>query len=149
VLPAPPAAVYDEWLDPEALQDWMCPRPARCLQVELEPCVGGTLRLAIEDQGVEFGVAGRFTLLDRPHRLRFTWSCSTWPDPRIESVVDVVLEACANHETLMTITHTLLPLGLTEQHRRGWAAIAAQLDAELRRTGRRRDSSPSAPAQEL
>src|SRR5262249_48034895 len=39
-LPAPPDAVYDEWLDPEALTEWMCPRPARCLAVTLDPRVG-------------------------------------------------------------------------------------------------------------
>ena len=29
VLPAPPAVVYDEWLDPVGMVEWMCPRPAR------------------------------------------------------------------------------------------------------------------------
>src|SRR6266852_1609835 len=29
LLPAAPELVYDEWLDPEALREWMCPRPAR------------------------------------------------------------------------------------------------------------------------
>jgi len=28
-LPAPPEAVYDEWLDRESLMEWMCPHPAR------------------------------------------------------------------------------------------------------------------------
>ena len=49
VLPAPPGVVYDEWLDPDALTEWMCPRPARCLRVEMEPWTGGSLRLDIED----------------------------------------------------------------------------------------------------
>ena len=29
LLPASPVVVYDEWLDPDALSDWMCPRPAQ------------------------------------------------------------------------------------------------------------------------
>jgi uncharacterized protein YndB with AHSA1/START domain len=131
VLPAKPHVVYEEWLDPEALSDWMCPRPARCLKVELEPRVGGAIRLHIEDSDVRFYVLGRFKILDPPNRLRFTWSCSTWPDPTVESVVTVSLTPDGDDCTLMTIEHTLLPPDLVDQHLRGWSAIAEQLDAEL------------------
>ncbi len=37
LLPATPEEVYDEWIDPDALLEWMCPRPARCLKVEADP----------------------------------------------------------------------------------------------------------------
>jgi uncharacterized protein YndB with AHSA1/START domain len=111
--------------------DWMCPRPARCRDVELEPRVGGRLRIDISDGGAEFWVSGEYLVLDRPHRLSFTWSCSTWPDPGLTSVVQVFLEPWENGQTLMTIEHTLLPPGLAGQHLRGWAAIADQLADEL------------------
>jgi uncharacterized protein YndB with AHSA1/START domain len=132
LLPAPPHLVYDEWLDPAALSDWMCPRPARCLKVESQPWVGGNLRIDIEDSGVEFAVVGRYLTLDRPSRLSFTWHCSTWPDPEAVSVVTVSLEPRGETQTYMTIEHTLLPPDLVDQHRRGWAAIVEQLETELR-----------------
>jgi uncharacterized protein YndB with AHSA1/START domain len=131
LLPATPDVVYDEWLDPAALADWMCPRPARCRNVESEPRPGGRLRIDIEDGGAEFCVSGEYLVLDRPTRLSFSWSCSTWPDPRLKSVVNVLLEAREDAQTLMTIEHTLLPPGLVDQHERGWAASARQLAAEL------------------
>ena len=80
---------------------------------------------------VEFCVSGEYLVLDRPTRLSFSWSCSTWPDPSLKSVVNVLLEARENAQTLMTIEHTLLPPRLVDQHERGWAAIARQLAAEL------------------
>jgi len=131
LLPASPDVVYDEWLDPVALADWMCPRPARCRNVESEPRLGGRLRIDIEDDGEEFRVSGEYLVLDRPTRLSFSWSCSTWPDPSLKSVVNVLLEPRENAQTLMTIEHTLLPPGLVDQHERGWAAIAQQLAVEL------------------
>jgi uncharacterized protein YndB with AHSA1/START domain len=134
VLPAPPEMVYEEWLDPTALRDWMCPRPARCVDIEVQPWVGGRLRIDIEDGGVEFFVIGRFTVLKRPRELEFTWHCSTWPAGSGESIVKVWLDPRGDQATLMTIEHTLLPPGLLEQHRAGWAAIAGQLDAALRGT---------------
>jgi len=131
LLPASPDVVYDEWLDPVALADWMCPRPARCRNIESEPRLGGRLRIDIEDDGEEFRVSGEYLVLDRPTRLSFSWSCSTWPDPSLKSVVNVLLEPRENAQTLMTIEHTLLPPGLVAQHERGWAAIAQQLAVEL------------------
>jgi uncharacterized protein YndB with AHSA1/START domain len=131
LLPASPAVVYDEWLDPEALSDWMCPGPARAHRIDLEPIVGGRLRIDIEEDGVFFVVMGRYVELDRPHRLSFTWTCSTWPDPSAESLVTVTLESHGDGETLMTIRHALLPEDLVDQHETGWADIAEQLAAEL------------------
>jgi uncharacterized protein YndB with AHSA1/START domain len=109
----------------------MCPRPARCRRIESDPRVGGRLHIDIEENGAEFWVSGEYLVLDRPGRLSFTWTCSTWPDPTLATVVTVLLEPHGDGQTLMTIRHTLLPPGLTEQHERGWAAIAGQLAAEL------------------
>jgi uncharacterized protein YndB with AHSA1/START domain len=134
VLPAPPVVVFDEWVDPDALAEWMCPRPARCVGVRVDAVVGGVLHLDIEEPARRFSVTGHFLALDRPNGLRFTWSCSTWHDPSLVSEVVVSLAAHGADETLMTIEHRLLPADLVEQHQAGWAAIAAQLAGAL--TGR-------------
>jgi len=130
-LPAPPEVVFDEWLDPSALSEWMCPRPARCLNVETQPWVGGRVRFDIEDSGSVFFVTGRYLTIDRPRRLAFTWSCSTWADPRVESVVTVTLKPHGDRQTLMIIEHALLPPEVVERHAHGWTLIAGQLDAAL------------------
>jgi uncharacterized protein YndB with AHSA1/START domain len=127
VLPAPPDVVFEEWIDPDALAEWMCPRPARATNIDLEPAVGGSLRIDIEEAGVEFYVTGRYLELQRPQRLRFTWSCSTWPDPQWTSIVTVSLEPHGGVDTLMTIQHTLLPEGTVDNHHHGWTLIALQL----------------------
>ena len=132
VLPAPPDVVYDEWLDPDALAEWMCPRPARCTGIQAEPWVGGRLRIDIEESGVEFYVSGTYQDLTRPSRLSFTWSCSTWPDPSLQSIVTVTLEPHEDDQTAMTIHHALLPPDLVDQHEQGWTAIARQLADELK-----------------
>jgi uncharacterized protein YndB with AHSA1/START domain len=118
-------------LDPGALADWMCPRPARCRNIESDPHLGGRLQIDIEDGGTRFRVSGQYLVLDRPSRLSFSWSCSTWPDPGLKTVVNVLLEPRENEQTLMTIEHTLLPPGLIDQHQRGWTDIAQQLAEAL------------------
>jgi uncharacterized protein YndB with AHSA1/START domain len=133
VLPARPDEVFDEWLDPVALSEWMCPRPAQATRIELDPRVGGRLRIDIHEAGVQFYVEGRYIELERPRRLRFTWSCSTWTDPSRESVVTVTLEPHDDVDTLMTIRHELLPEEHLANHEQGWTLIAQQLGDAVRR----------------
>jgi uncharacterized protein YndB with AHSA1/START domain len=131
VLPAPPEVVYDEWLDAEGLAEWMCPRPARPTKIELDPRVGGRLRIDIDDQGYRLQVTGTYLDLRRPHQLSFTWKCSDWPEPDHESVVTVLLRPHGDQQTLMTIRHSLLPPEVADGHRQGWGRVAAQLDGRL------------------
>ena len=132
VLPAPPDIVYDEWLDPVGMIEWMCPRPARAVKISLEPSVGGSLRIDIEDGGSSLYVSGHYVELDRPRRLRFTWSCSAWADPTVQSVVTVTLANHGTAETMMTIEHEQLPPEEMNSHQHGWAAIAVQLEDTVR-----------------
>jgi uncharacterized protein YndB with AHSA1/START domain len=133
-LPAPPEAVYEQWTDPGNLAEWMCPRPARCLKVEADPRIGGRVTFDIEDAGQVFRVSGNYLTLDRPHRIAFTWSCSTWPDPTTQTIVTVTIDPDGAEASIMTIEHTLLPPALIQQHAHGWATIALQLEATLAQT---------------
>jgi uncharacterized protein YndB with AHSA1/START domain len=137
-LPAPANVVFDEWTDAAKLAEWMCPRPARCLNVEADPRIGGTVRFDIEEAGRTFRVSGNYLILERPHRVAFTWSCSTWPDPTIQSVVTVTIEPDGAEASIMTIKHELLPPALAQQHAQGWAVITTQLESRLRPTARSR-----------
>ena len=135
VLPAPPHVVFDEWLDPEGMTEWMCPRPARAVKIALEPVVGGALRIDIDDRPASLYVTGRFIELDRPRRLRFTWSCSDWEDPSVQSLVTVTLEDHGGDETMMTIEHEQLPPEEVDSHQHGWGTIAVQLGGAIRGRG--------------
>lgn len=134
-LPAPPDVVFDEWTDAVRLAEWMCPRPARCLNVEADPRIGGTLGFDIEEAGSTFRVSGNYLTLERPHRVAFTWSCSTWPDPTIQTVVTVTIEPDGAGASIMTIEHDLLPPALVPQHAHGWTIISMQLQSRLRSAG--------------
>jgi uncharacterized protein YndB with AHSA1/START domain len=133
VLPATPERVFDQWIDPDALADWMCPRPAKATNIALDATVGGHLHLDIVEDDTTFTVTGTFLTLDRPHSLQFTWSCSTWDDPTIQSIVTVTLEPHRDTHTLISILHTLLPPDTITQHQHGWALVADQLAMALAR----------------
>lgn len=131
-LPAPPAVVYAEWLDPDGMREWMCPPPAVATAINLEPRVGGRLRIDIDDAGLLLTVTGRYLDLDPPHRIQFTWNCTTWNPPAPDSIVTVLFEPIDADQTLMTISHAHLPPDLVDRHKDGWGHIAAQFEATLR-----------------
>jgi uncharacterized protein YndB with AHSA1/START domain len=130
ILPAPPDAVYDEWLDAEGMTEWMCPRPVRPTKIVLDPRVGGRIRIDIDDQGFDVTITGEYLELDRPKRIRFTWWCTTW-EPADRSVVTVLLEPDGDQQTLMTIHHTHLPSSLVGGHQQGWTLTAEQFASWL------------------
>ncbi|WP_431237650.1 SRPBCC family protein [Mycolicibacterium aichiense] len=136
VMPALPAEVFDEWLDPEALQEWMCPNPVRVVEVSVDPRVGGTVRFDVDDSGTRVLISGQFLTIDRPRRLRFTWSNSNWEDPSQVSIVDVTFEPVGAGETLMSIEHSLLPTSEFDSFHSGWIDTFAQLAQRLASTVR-------------
>lgn len=133
IMPAPPEVVFDQWLDPESLMEWMCPRPVHAVAVTVEARVGGQLHFDLDDSGTPTTMTGRFLEIDRPHRLRFTWSISTWRNPTVESVVAVDFEPVGASQTLMLIEHSLLPPDVVDDHQTGWAQTFDQLAEFLNR----------------
>ena len=127
VMPAAPHVVFDQWLNPESLADWMCPRPARCVEITLEPRVDGIVRFDVDDSGTLVLITGRFLAIDRPRLLRFTWSQSNWPDPTVASVVTVACEPLGDDQTLMSIEHSLLPPWEFDNYQNGWTLTCDQL----------------------
>lgn len=133
VMPAAPDVVFDQWLDPVALEEWMCPHPVRVLDVTVEPHIGGRVRFDVDDSGTRVLITGQFLTIDRPRLLSFTWANSNWPDPTSESVVNVAFEPVGDDETLMSIEHSLLPPEEFESFDNGWTLTFEQLAAVLNR----------------
>ncbi len=134
VLPAPPADAYDQWLDTDALAEFMCPAPARCRDVQCEPWIGGRLQILMVDGETIIKVVGEYLELDRPRRLKFTWNSDH--HGAFESIVTVSFEPHGEAETLMTIEHALPPQ-LVGDHQKGWHQIAELLARRLHpRAGR-------------
>jgi uncharacterized protein YndB with AHSA1/START domain len=129
VLPARPEVVFDEWLDPDALAEFICPAPTRAGIVECDGRVGGQLRVDMVDVDRVVHVTGEYLEVDRPRRLRFTWITDFGGG--FDSVVTVTFEPHGERDTLMTIDHAELPPGWRDDHEQGWGTIASQLAARL------------------
>jgi uncharacterized protein YndB with AHSA1/START domain len=78
---APAEEVFDAWTSPEVIGRWFRPMEGwREADAEVDLRVGGRIRVVMRDpDGEPVGAGGEYTLIERPHRLAFTWTFDDAP----------------------------------------------------------------------
>ncbi|MGH8061176.1 MAG: SRPBCC family protein [Pseudoxanthomonas sp.] len=74
---ASPESVFDAWLVPRTLGQWMFGprvRDENVVRLDVDPRVGGSFSLKVERNGELVDHVGQYLEIERPHRLVFTWS---------------------------------------------------------------------------
>ena len=117
--------LFDAFLDPNALSEWMRPGTIRSTLATVEPRVGGRYSIVMQGESGAIPHSGVYRLLDRPKRLVFTWhSPHTGPN---ETLVTVDFVKVAKG-TEVVVTHELLPEDARPSHSRGWTSGLEHLD---------------------
>lgn len=128
VLHATPERVYAAWTDATSLARWLS--PVGQAEVDVEPRVGGRLRVTMISPGVRLEHSGEYRELVPGRRLVFTWR-SPYTGPR-PSLVTIDLEPVEGG-TALTLVHEHLPADQVAPHSGGWGQILDRLVAELAR----------------
>jgi uncharacterized protein YndB with AHSA1/START domain len=124
-IPASAEVLFDAFLDPQALSEWMRPGAIRSTVATVEPRVGGRYEIVMQDESGAIPHSGVYRLIDRPKRLVFTWrSPRSGPD---ETLVTVDFVKAAKG-TEVVVTHELLPEEARPSHSRGWASGLEHLE---------------------
>lgn len=117
--------LFDAFLDPNALSEWMRPGAIRSTVATVEPRVGGRYSIVMQGESGAIPHSGVYRLLDRPKRLVFTWhSPHTGPNETLVTV-DFIKAA---QGTEVVVTHELLPDDARPAHSRGWTSGLEHLD---------------------
>jgi len=116
-IPASAEKVYDVWIDPKSPGGpWHGAE-----RVIFNPMVDGLYYLAIKHEGRIWPHYGRFTKMERPHLVEFTWMSEGTKGA--ESVVTVTLQQRGD-QTDVTLRHAGVPDDeLGHQHKEGWTWI--------------------------
>lgn len=125
-IPASAEVLFDAFLDPNALAEWMRPGTIRSTVATVEPRVGGRYEILMQAESGTIPHRGVYRLLERPKRLVFTWK-SPHSGPN-ETLVTVDFLKAANG-TEVVVTHELLPVEARPAHTRGWTSGLEHLDA--------------------
>jgi len=131
ILPAPPERVFRALTDPDALAAWFWPTDfGPTALADARP--GGRFRIAAA--GGPFGpfaVEGRYTVVEPPHRLAFTWR---WDGDDEETMVTIELAAAGEGTTLTLVHDGFAADGVRDNHAIGWSDCLGRLPAWLSAT---------------
>jgi uncharacterized protein YndB with AHSA1/START domain len=131
MLPAACEEVFDAWLDPEGMQQWMRPGPVVNCDVTLEPRVGGHFRIVMTAPNMKYVNTGEFRVLERPSKLEFTWVSPRWDFQ--ETLVTIELFPRETRCELV-LTHQRFPAGHSvPQLEKGWGEMLEKLSFFLPR----------------
>lgn len=121
-IPATAEKIFDVWLDPKSPGGpWFGAE-----RVKLNAVVDGLFYYAVKHEGRTWAHYGRYTRIDRPHRVEYTWMSEGTKGA--ESVVNVPLELRGAE----TEGHTA-PLGCSR--RRNGAQTQSRLDVGAEHAG--------------
>lgn len=105
---ADPERVFDAWLVPRTLGQWMFGprvREENVVRLDVDPRVGGRFSLKVERNGEIIDHVGRYLEIERPHRLVFTWAIKGQSDDEPSQVrIDI---AASSSGCVLTLVHTM------------------------------------------
>lgn len=107
-LPLSCERVFDAWLVPRVLGQWMFGprvRDENVVRLQVDPRVGGRFSLQVERGGELVDHVGRYLRIDRPRHLSFTWAVKGFSeDAPSEVAIDLVP---VGGGCKLTLVHTL------------------------------------------
>ena len=137
--------VFEAWIDPELLRQWLTGPRGSSPHAEVDPRVGGEFRIAMTSGiGKLFGLlpgqtgvvemVGRYLEIDRPERLVFTVGWEDFPTVTMDleaTTVSVEFNE-RDGETEVVLTHERNPSRrISAFHRYGWKGSMRKLETLL------------------
>ena len=124
VIAASAEDLFDAWLDPEALAQWMRPGTIISTLARVDPRVGGAYEITMHGQDGVYVTKGVYRVIERPKRLVFTWVSG--PAENKETLVTV--DFVRIDKRTEVVTHEQLPESAMPSHRNGWTSGLEHLD---------------------
>jgi len=130
---APPARVFDAWMEREQFEQWIGPEGVRCEVPVYEPQVGGRYRIVMHlSDGRVIPVVGVFKSIDRPRGFSMSWK---WESGEEDSLVTVALRDVGG-KTELTLRHDgLQTVENRDGHEVGWNSALNKLERFVVRAG--------------
>jgi uncharacterized protein YndB with AHSA1/START domain len=128
-MPAPREIVYEAWIDPAGIREWMCPGDVVSAEAVLDVRVGGSFRISMKAKDRVHEHTGIYQIVNPPEKLVFTWSAVENPG---ELTLVTVEFLPLGDESELVITHERFAKPEeTLRYENGWGTIAQKFAAYL------------------
>jgi uncharacterized protein YndB with AHSA1/START domain len=128
---APAEDVFDAWTSEEVISRWFRPGDGwRKADAEVDLRVGGKVRVVMrtpDGEPVEAG--GEYTLIERPHRLAFTWTFED--DPSNEQMIELEFTERDGVTTVLFVNSNISEERRRDQQYDGWSACFDEMGRVL------------------
>ena len=132
-MPAPREVVFQAWIDPEGIREWMCPGDAVSAEATLDVRVGGSYRIVMKTKDRDHVQTGTYQVVEPPAKLVFTWS---GVDNAAEVTLVTVELFAQGDESELVLTHERFTKSdVARRYENGWGTIADKFAAYLSRKG--------------
>jgi uncharacterized protein YndB with AHSA1/START domain len=118
-IAASPELLFDAWLDPISLSQWMRPGSINSTQARVDPRVGGEYEVIMRTDTTPIRHRGVYQTIDRPRKLVFTWESPPTENQETLVTVDFIPRGKA---TEVIVTHERLPESARPSHSNGWTS---------------------------
>jgi uncharacterized protein YndB with AHSA1/START domain len=129
-IAAPAKKIFDAWLDPASLAEWMRPCSSGTMRstVTVDARVGGAFEIVMHVPSGPVRHTGVYKTIDAPRCLVFTWNS---PHAGNDDSLVTVEFLPDGKTTEVVITHERLPEAARKGHTGGWTEIIESLDKHL------------------
>ena len=119
-IAAPAQQIFDAWLNPTSLAEWMRPGNATHATVTVDAREGGVFEIVMHPESGPVRHTGIYQTIDAPHCLAFTWNSPH--AGQHDSLVTVEFRP-DGQATEVVITHERLPEAARAGHTAGWTDL--------------------------
>ena len=137
-MPAPRDVVYEAWIDPQGIREWMCPGDAISAEAVLDVRVGGSYRIVMRSRERDYVHTGVYQVVEPNAKLVFTW---TQEGNEITTLVTVEFLARGSESELVLTHERFTKADVAQRYQSGWGTIAEKLAAFLARNPARSKTS--------
>ncbi len=125
-IQAPIDRVFDAWLDPALLTQFILPMPGMPQPAtKTDPKEGGEFEIVMQVGEDKIPHTGRYIEISKPNKLVFTWESPFSVD---DSTVTLTFNASGENETQVDLLHVkFLDEESRDNHTGGWSNILDQL----------------------
>jgi uncharacterized protein YndB with AHSA1/START domain len=128
---APAEDVFDAWTSEEVIARWF--KPAQGWQeasAEVDLRVGGSIRVVMRSpEGAPVGAGGQYTLIERPHRLAFTWTFDD--DPSNQQMIELEFTELDGVTTVWFVNSDISEVERRDSQYEGWSTCLDEMGRVL------------------
>jgi uncharacterized protein YndB with AHSA1/START domain len=123
--------VFDAWTSPEVIRRWFIPGNGwQEPSAEVDLRVGGKVRVVMRDpDGEPVEAWGEYTLIERPHRLAFTWTFED--DPSNQQMIELEFTERDGVTTVLFVNSDISEPKRREAQYEGWSACFDEMERVL------------------